>query len=576
VSASLATSISATVAAQTAPASAAHPAISVDFNVRIPMRDGVELSADIYSPSTSGRFPVIVVRNPYTKSAQWAQRGRWWAERGYVFVVQDVRGRGDSDGEFYPLVNEANDGTDTYNWAAKQRWSTGKVGGYGGSYAAWTQLYPVAAGNSSLSAMLPMAVPPDPDRGFPFVSGIAVPATATWLASIDGRTYQSLDSVDLQAAFDGRPLIEMDRRLGRAMPAWRDWISSGGLRDYWVKLSYQSALVNTTVPALWITGWYDDVLAGATENFSALTDEARSLETRERQWLVIGPWGHAINAGQKLGDIDFGPDAVIGLEGLQRRWYDRWLKGDDKAFTEPRVRIFVMGSNKWASENEWPIKRTRYVRYFLHSGGKANTLNGDGSLSPTPPASSERSDRYRFDPDKPTPYTTGLDSRQMGGPDDYREVEKRGDVLVYSTPVMTSTMRACGPVKASLFATSSARDTDFTAKLLDVHPDGYAQRLNDGIVRARFRHGTQQTELLTPGRMESYSIDLWSTCIDVLPGHRLRLEISSSAAGKFDVNLNTGGDQATETRSVPADQQVHHDALRPSHILLPIVPSQGE
>jgi uncharacterized protein len=159
VSASLATSISATVAAQTAPASAAHPAISVDFNVRIPMRDGVELSADIYSPSTSGRFPVIVVRNPYTKSAQWAQRGRWWAERGYVFVVQDVRGRGDSDGEFYPLVNEANDGTDTYNWAAKQRWSTGKVGGYGGSYAAWTQLYPVSAGNSSLSAMLPMAVP---------------------------------------------------------------------------------------------------------------------------------------------------------------------------------------------------------------------------------------------------------------------------------------------------------------------------------------------------------------------------------------------------------------------------------
>ncbi|QIB66512.1 CocE/NonD family hydrolase [Kineobactrum salinum] len=345
--------------------------VEVAFNIRVPMRDGVELSTDVYQPAAPGRYPVIVARTPYNKSPAWDRRGRWWAQRGYVFAVQDVRGRGDSDGKFYPLVNEAADGIDTYDWAANQTWSSGEVAGFGGSYGAWTQLYPAAKGRRSLTAMLLMAVPPDPDRAFPYSSGgAAIPATAAWLASLDGRMYQSLDNIDLEAAYSGRPLIDMDLRLGRKMPVWRDWIAAGPSRAYWANLSYQAALLNSVTPGLWITGWYDDVLVGATENFTAMTSEARDSQARTRHWLVIGPWGHAINADRKLGDIDFGPDAVIDLDDLQRRWFDYWLKGADNGFNkEPRVKLFVMGSNQWISENEWPIARTRYVPYYLRSEG---------------------------------------------------------------------------------------------------------------------------------------------------------------------------------------------------------------
>lgn len=548
----------------------------VEFNVRVPMRDGVALSANIYRPAKPGRYPVVVVRTPYTKTPNYDARGRWWASEGYVFIVQDVRGRGDSDGTFRPLVHEAEDGIDTFNWAARQPWSSGKVGTLGGSYGAWTQLYPASVGGSALTAMIPMAVPPDPDRTFPLHLGVPVPAAVPWLASIDGRTLQSLEGVDLPAAYDARPLVDMDQRIGRRLPAWREWLKHPVRDDYWAARSYQTGLLNSTVPALYISGWYDDVLVGATENFTNMTTRAHP-GAHSRQRLIIGPWGHAINAGRKLGEIDFGPSAAIDMDGVQRRWFDRWLKGlDNGVDEEARVRLFVMGSNEWVSEQEWPIARTRYTKYYLRSDGAANSLRGDGTLSTTAPGRRERPDRFRFDPDNPVPFATALDSKQMGGPDDYRRIEERADVLVYSTAPSTASFRVCGPLRVELYAASSAVDTDWTAKLLDVHPNGYAQRLNDGIVRARFRHGHDRDVPLTPGKVERYGIDLWSTCVDILPGHRLRLEISSSAAGKFAVNLNTGGDQATQTKAESADQVVYHDATRLSHVLLPIVPAKSK
>lgn len=557
-------------------ASSVSASVAVEFNVRVPMRDGVALSANVYRPAKAGRYPVVVVRTPYTKTPNYDARGRFWAREGYVFIVQDVRGRGDSDGPFIPLVHEADDGVDTFNWAARQAWSSGKIGTLGGSYGAWTQLYPASSGESALTAMIPMAVPPDPDRSFPLHLGVPVPATVPWLASIDGHTLQSLAGVDLQAAYDGRPLIDMDQRMGRNLPAWREWLQHPVRDTYWEVRSYQTRLLDSVVPALYISGWYDDVLVGALENFTNMTTRGRA-EARDRQRLVIGPWGHAINAARKLGQIDFGPSAVIDMDDLHRRWFDRWLKGlSNGVDEESRVRLFVMGSNEWVNENEWPIARTQYTKYYLRSDGAANSLSGNGTLSTTAPGRRARPDKFRFDPDEPVPFATALDSKQMGGPDDYRQIEERADVLVYSTAPSTTPLRICGPLRVELFASSSAIDTDWTAKLLDVHPDGYAQRLNDGIVRGRFRHGHDKEVLLTPGKVEQYSIDLWSTCVDILPGHRLRLEISSSAAGKFAVNLNTAGDQATQTKGVIAAQTVYHDATRLSHVLLPIVPPKSE
>jgi putative CocE/NonD family hydrolase len=263
---------------------------------------------------------------------------------------------------------------------------------------------------------------------------------------------------------------------------------------------------------------------------------------------------------------------VIDLEELQLQWFAHWLEGQDNGVDAwPKVRIFVMGENQWRDENEWPLARTEYTKYFLRSRGRANSRFGDGTLSLETPGS-EPPDRYRYDPRDPVPFLTEPNFSQIGGPDDYRAVERRDDVLAYDGPVLEDAIEICGPLRVKLYAASSARDTDWTAKLLDVRPDGYAQRLNDGIVRARFRRSLAREEFLEPGAVEEYDIDCWSTCILLGKGHRLRLEISSSAFPKFDRNLNTGGPIGKEKEGIVADQTVYHDKEHLSHVLVPVIP----
>ncbi|MFQ5792681.1 MAG: CocE/NonD family hydrolase, partial [Acidobacteriota bacterium] len=368
------------------------------------------------------------------------------------------------------------------------------------------------------------------------------------------------------------PLREADTRLGRHIQAWRDWFDHPTLDEYWRKQAYQEKLLEAMVPILHISGWYDDVLVGTTENYVNLTTGARDPTIRKQQWLLIGPWGHRVNTTTKLGAIDFGPEALIDMDDLQTRWFDRWLKAIDNGIdAAPSVRIFVMGENRWRDEDQWPLARAEYVKYFFHSGGRANSLFGDGTLSTEPPGD-EPPDRYRYDPADPTPFITETHFSQIGGPDDYRPVERRDDVLVYTAPALTEKLEICGPLRVKLYAASSARDTDWTAKILDVHPRGYAQRLNDGIVRARFRHSMEREEFLEPGESAEYDIDCWSSCIVLEAGHRLRVEISSSAFPKFDRNLNTGGPIGKELGGIVAEQTVYHDRLRPSHVLIPVLP----
>ncbi len=542
-----------------------------DFNVRVPMRDGVELSADIYRPQEEGQYPVILARTPYVKANERiVEMGQGWAGRGYVFIAMDVRGRGDSDGEFVPYHNDALDGYDAIEWAAAQPWSNGNVGTIGGSYSGRIQWLTALTQPPHLKAMCAMVSPSDAFVEFP--TGVHGPMNVCWYHMTSGRTMHPTKGVDWMQVYQHLPLRTMDEAAGQVMPKWRDEMDHEGLDDWHRELSYQDKFDRVTVPVLHISGWYDDEQIGTPLNFRGMVEGGGTPDARANQKLLMGPWGHGINSTSKLGEVDFGPDALIDLPGTQQHFFDRWLKGEENGLeTEAPVRIFVMGENTWRDEQEWPLTRAQLTSYYLHSGGKANSRYGDGTLSTQTPGQ-EPADHYTYDPARPFPFLTEPISNQIGGPDDYAAVQRRDDVLVYASDPLEADTEVTGPIRLELFAASSAPDTDFMAMLLDVHPSGFAQRLTDSMVRARFRHGMDKQELLEPGKVECYDIDLWNTSQVFQAGHRIALQISSSAFPKYDRNLNTGGSLADGTEMQQAQQTIYHDEQHPSKVILPVIP----
>jgi putative CocE/NonD family hydrolase len=547
--------------------------VRIDFGVRVAMRDGVELSTDIYHPvetQTGTRFPAILVRTPYNKaSVKNVETARWFAEHGFVYVFMDVRGRGDSDGEFFPYRNEAKDGYDSIEWCAAQPWCDGKIGTAGGSYLGHSQWLTALLRPPHLACMIARVSPSDPFVEWP--TGTHGPIHLCWLHLTSGRLNQVMEAVDWEKVYTHLPLESMDVQAGRVSAIWREELRHTRLDEFWEPLRYQNQLHKVEVPVLHISGWYDDEQIGTPLNFQGMTSQAASQHARQNQKLLMGPWGHALNTTSKLGEVEFGPQALIDLRGVELSWMQRWLKGFQPAEKESPVRIFIMGENCWRDEQEWPLARTLWTHYFLHSQGGANSRFGDGWLS-TQPAGEEKPDHFRYDPARPVPFLTEPTSSQIGGPDDYAAVERRDDILVYVTPPLDADIEVTGPVKLELFAASSAVDTDFTAKLVDVHPSGFVQRLCDGIVRARFRDSLENPSLIEPGQIYRFDIDLWNTCQVFFKGHRIGLEVSSSAFPKFERNLNTGEDLATGTRMLAADQTVYHDTAHPSALVLPIIP----
>lgn len=553
------------------------PAMVVDFGVRIPMRDGVPLVADVYRPAAPGRYPVILTRTPYNRNADGLLKAaRAFVARGYVYVAQDVRGRGDSEGEWRPYANEGPDGYDSIEWCAAQPWSTGRVGTIGQSYTAYNQWLAAVRQPPHLAAMIVLASMTDP-MGDVWISGpggLPTPTMISWYHLTADHLNQNMDAVDWGRLNWHLPLLSMDSAAGRPNWRWRDVIRHSRLDEWWAPMRYQNQFEQVQVPVLHVSGWYDDALRATPVNFEGMRTRGAG-EVRNRQRLVIGPWPHQINSTSKLGEVDFGASAIIDLAGLQARWFDRWLKGEANGVdAEPAVRLFAMGSNRWFDAADWPIPGTRFTRFYLRSGGRANTLDGDGRLSLEAPSTAEPPDRYRADPSDPTPFLTEPSFAQLGGPEDYRPVERRSDVLVYTSESFTQPTLVCGPLRARITAASSARDTDFMVKVLDVHPSGFAQRLNDGMVRARFREGMEQPSLIEPGKAYSYQIDAWATCQTFGVGHRVRLEVASSAFPKFDRNPNTGDSLGVSARIQVADQTVFHDPRRLSWLELPIVPDQ--
>jgi putative CocE/NonD family hydrolase len=374
----------------------------------------------------------------------------------------------------------------------------------------------------------------------------------------------------------------MDHHAGYHSEHWRRYLTIP-ITDvaHWDPIRYQPRITEVDLPVLHITGWYDDVQPGTIRNFTALTAPGVDPSVRAKQQMIVGPWDHGCSRRRQrhLGRVDFGPGAELDLPALERRWLSAVLSGRQP--DSAPVRIFVMGRNEWRDEQEWPLARTVVTPYYLASGGGANTSSGDGVLTTDEPAGAgaaggwAASDSFRYDPADPVPFISDhASSSQIGGPDDYAEIERRRDVLCYSGPLLEEELEVTGTVRLELWAASSALDTDFTAKLLDVHPDGFVQRLCDSMVRARFRDGYRSPErFLTPGEPTRFEIDMWSTSHVFLPGHRVRLEISSSAFPKYDRNLNTGGPIATGTEMVVAENTVFHDADHPSRLTLPVIPA---
>lgn len=546
----------------------------IQWDQRIPMRDGVEISADIYYPRGEGKFPAIIIRTPYGKTDNNNVKiGRYFSGNDYVTVICDVRGRGDSDGEFTPYFNEGKDGYDVIEWAARQEWCDGHVGTMGGSYLARIQWTTALEKPPHLKAMISTVVPSDPFVESP--TGVPDPIHISWSFLVSGRALQNVEPVNWEEIYSHLPLVTMDEETGRKIKGWKEAFNHTTFDDYWKQISYQSRFNEIDLPVMHISGWYDDEQIGTPMNYHGMRKSAGTPEARERQKLVMGPWPHGVNKSTSLGEIDFGPDALVDLLGVEKRWFDRWLKFDDNGMDgENRVSIFVMGENRWREEKDWPLPDTEFTPFYFSSGGKANSRFGDGVLSTDRPGSDSASDRYIYDPEHPYPFITEQTSAQIGGTDNYSAVEIRDDVLIYTSVKLDERLEATGPVKARLFVSTDVQDTDFNVKLLDVWPSGYAQRLCDGVIRGRYREGMTKEIPMVPGQVYELEVDMWNTSQVFLPGHRIRVEVASSAFPKYSRNQNVWEKLGMTANVRKASQTLYHDSKHASCVILPVIPKR--
>jgi len=560
---------------------------TVERNVAVKMRDGVTLRADIYRPKGEGKFPVLLERTPYDKTQ--GELGARGAERGYVVVIQDTRGRYASQGEWYPFRNESNDGYDTVEWAAALPYSDGRVGMFGGSYGGATQFLAAIAHPPHLAGIAPYVTASNYHDGWTYQGGALEQwFDQNWTSGLTEDTMRRLSDrgttplvwrnvlpltdYPLRAAADAKSLA----------PYYADWLAHPGYDDYWKAISIEEHYAQIQVPVFHIAAWYDIFLGGSLRNYELLKRKAGSDASRKGQRLLVGIGGHAGGWEQrKIGDVDFGDQAPFDGAEVVLEWYDALLKGaQGSSLGAKPVRIFVMGRNQWRDEDDWPLARAKTTRYFLHSAGHAISAAGDGSLTTEAtlanPQSAEARDSFEYDPANPVPTIGGpLCCRSdllQPGPLDQKEAEMRQDVLVYTTPALEHDLEVTGPVAAELWVSSSAADTDITAKLVDVWPNGFAQNLTEGILRLRYRDSQEKPDLAKPGNVYRVTVDLWATSNVFLAGHRVRLEVSSSNFPRFDRNLNTGEEQARATRMDKARNSVLHDKKHPSALLLPVVP----
>jgi len=533
------------------------------------MRDGVQLATDVRLPLGNGPFPVVLARTPYGKRDDNSDAEDPYTPHGYAWVIQDCRGTGESDGAWEPAVNERADGLDTQAWLLDQPWCDGTICTTGGSYLGYTQWIVAPGAERRHRAMFTTVPLTDWYDDCAYAGGaFGLGLMAAWGAMMAAPSTSAPDPIDWESwdwnvAYRHLPLSTWDDVAGVELPHVREWVRRPVSDDFWGQIGIARRLEQIDTPAVTVAGWYDVFVNHAVRTVAGLRELGR-----EDQHLIIGPWGHDVTAHAE--GRDFGPNAGPDLyAGVELAWFDHFAKGKPKPDLPP-YRVFVMGANEWRDESEWPLARTQYTPLYL----TANGAEGHGSLDWSPPGV-QSPDRYSYDPDDPVPTRGGsvLFDAPIGSYDQ-ADLEARADVLVYTTPPLTREVEVTGPVTVTLYAASDALDTDWTAKLMDVCPDGRAYNLCDGILRARYRDRDASASLLEPGRVYRYEIDCWVTSNVFLPGHSIRLHISSSNFPRFDRNPNTGHDFGADAELVVARQTVYHDAERPSHVVLPVIPAR--
>ena len=557
------------------------------LHLRVPMRDGIRLDTNVFRPSGNFRFPVILIRTPYGKGTEIPPGYSAFLNHGYAIVMQDVRGRYASQGVFDALKQEGPDGYDTLNWVAGQPWSNGKIGMMGGSYLGIAQWRVALLNNPHLKAIFPVVAGSDDyfDRFYSPGGATKLGHRLLWL-SLNMRA-PGADTPTFDSYVSHLPLRTSDRAATRqTVKLYQTILDHPSYDAFWKEQSVLANIEGVHVPVFQVGGWYDNYVESDLEAFTALH---KTPGQEERDRILIGPWAH--NMSIPFDGINFGDDSSAPIRGYQIAWFDRWLKDahDDVQKFSPEawhakrsivdlapVNIFVMGVDRWRDEQEWPLARTRYTPMYLASGGNAKTLAGDGKLEWRMPRKSA-ADHFVFDPGHPVPTRGGAvccDPKIFPwGPMDQRNVEKRSDVLVYTSEPLKRDVEVTGPIRVTLYASTSAPDTDFTAKLVDVFPDGVARNLTDGILRIRYRNGLDKSELAKPGEIYPLSIDAGVTSNVFLAGHSIRVEISSSNFPRFDRNPNTGRPFADETQLETAQQSVYHGAVYASEVLLPVIPA---
>jgi uncharacterized protein len=564
-----------------------------EHNAPAGMRDGTILRADIYRPAVGGPFPALLVRTPYGEPLVRTAPVLPAVDAGFAVVLQHCRGTGTSDGEFTPFASEPDDGVDTIGWCARQPWCNGRVGMYGPSYLGMVQFAAAAAAPPALRCLLPVVAPADYYGGLAYRQGaLQLGQLLGWYTLKSAQTLQYRAAAGEDVSADMRALLRhmanmvADYRhlpareapaVSRILPAWQQWLDHERHDAFWSELSYAAGRARITTPALHVGGWFDLFLGGTLDNFQTLSRSAATEHARRNQALVIGPWTHMDQTGT-AGELNYGMAAsalAVQLEQQQIRFLRRFTADEAAGWDGPRVRLFVMGDNVWRDEDDWPLARTEWTRWYLHPAG---------ALSPEPPGPDAGASRFRYDPADPVPTVGGPTLIPVGGPDggvswmagprDQRAIEARPDVLSFTSEVLGGDLEVTGPLTVTLHAGTSAADTDFTAKLVDVWPDGRAMAVADGIVRARYRDGTGQPDPVTPGRVSEYAIDLIATSQVFKAGHRVRVDVSSSNFPCFDRNPGNGAPAATATERdfVVAEQTICHDAGRPSYITLPVIP----
>ena len=555
----------------------AAPAVETLLHVRVPMRDKVKLDTNVFHPAAPGRYPSILIRTPYGKGPDPGGY-QYFIEHGYALVLQDVRGRYESEGGFRPLEQEGADGWDTLEWIARQAWSNGSVGMLGGSYLGIAQWKVAVLNNPHLKAIFPVVSGYDDylDRFYSPGGAMKLGHRLLWLS--ENLLLPGLKRPSFGDFVTHLPLRTADRTAtGQTIPFYQQSLDHPSYDGFWKQLSVRQEIAHVHAAVFAVGGWYDNYVESDLEAFSALEKAAKPGSGRHH--VLVGPWPH--NMSIKFAGVDYGPEAGSPIRRYQLDFFDRWVKGVPEIrpahfdSEDGPVRIFVMGANRWRAEHEWPLARTRYTQLFLAGKGHANGSDKGGDLD-WKTGQKDKPDEYVYDPKVPAPTLGGAvccNPRVFPwGPLDQRGVETRKDVLVYTSAPLKRDLEVTGPVRVVLYASTNQPDTDFTAKLVDAFPSGEARILTDGILRLRYRHGLEKAELAHPGEIYPLTIDAGVTSNVFLPGHRIRVEISSSNFPRFDRNPNTGRPIADETELRKAHQSVYHGAQFPSHVLLPVIP----